>query len=126
MTTKLTKKVAERKLRQYAEWYALPDEDKDPKTQAEMARKLNVSEQTLITWKSKLTAPDGVDEIEHFKERLYQMATKINATAKHMELYARLQGLLVEKREETIRLELSADERYRRNKIANRELEEGH
>jgi len=63
-------------------------------------------------------------EVNNLLDHLYEEAMKPNATAGKMELYLKARGRLVEKREDRIVVELSADEIARRNLRAERELRE--
>ena len=121
------KKTKQKKLEYFANWIATP-EDREFKTQKEVAQYLEVDEKTLGRWKSQLQQPADVDEVELFLRQLYKRAMQFNASAKHMELYAKLKGLLVEKSEQKIKLEIGADEIARRNNEAerrDREFREG-
>jgi hypothetical protein len=90
----LSKKTErEKKIEQFAEWLVTPEEERTIKTQKEFATFLGVEEHTLGNWKKKLAETDGGDEIERFKKHLYSQAMRSGATAKHMELYAKLKGL---------------------------------
>jgi transposase-like protein len=84
----------EKKLELFAEWLAKPEEERLIKTQKDFARSIGVEEHTLVRWKSQLAETDTEDEIERFKAHVYRQAMKPNATAKHMELYAKLKGLM--------------------------------
>jgi hypothetical protein len=83
----------EKKIEQFADWLGIPEEERTIKTQKEFAEFLGIDEHTLVRWKVKLAETDTEDEIDKFKHHLYKQAMKSNATAKHMELYAKLKGL---------------------------------
>jgi len=106
-------------IRKFAEWLSLPEEEREPKTIRALAEQLGKAESTLWLWKAQLTKLDD-DEVDRFKRKLYRDAMKPNATGKDKELYARMKGLLVDKQETKVTLELSADERARRELEAER------
>ena len=87
------KSGTEQKIEKFADWLAMPEEERTIKTQKEFAVALGVDEHTLVRWKAELAEIRSEDEIERFKNHLYRQAMKSNATAKHMELYAKLKGL---------------------------------
>lgn len=112
------------KIELYADWLVTSPETRELQTQKALAEFLGVTEQTLVTWKGQLSETDALDEIQRFRRQVFNQAMKPNASAKHMELYARLKGLLIDKSEMKVEIGLTADEITRRNFEADRELQE--
>jgi DNA-binding transcriptional regulator YiaG len=104
----------------YASWLLQPEEDRDPKTEAEFASSIGVSLDVINSWNEQLRQTDSGDELERFRQQVYAQAMKKNATAKHMELYARIKGLF-DKQEEKV--EKNGADYTREGLAAIRELE---
>ena len=100
----------ERKIERFTDWLATPEEERIIKTQKEFAESLGVDEHTLTRWKTKLAETGSEDEIAMFKNHLYRQAMKPGATAKHMELFARLKGLFDAPKEPDGQTRLTADD----------------
>ncbi|MFC2062959.1 hypothetical protein ACFLS8_03355 [Chloroflexota bacterium] len=83
----------ERNIELFADWLSTPEDERLIKTQKEFARSIGVDEHTLIRWKAELADTDSEDEITKFRGHVYRQAMKSGASAKHMELYAKLKGL---------------------------------
>lgn len=108
-------------------WYDLPLAEKDPIDIKGFAGFHKVSLVTLYKWQKAIEKERGVsddDEIQVFMERLYKLATDQKASAKHMELFAKLKGLLIDKQEIKHKFELSADDHYRIDREADRRIQE--
>lgn len=93
-------------LTKFAEWLAISDETKKaqglPLTQQAFAIHHGISEVTLSNWKNKLkNIKPTTDEQEAvlFLQQLAEDARKPSATSGIRELYARLKGLYVDRRE---------------------------
>lgn len=119
----------ERKLELFTAWLTAPEKERLTKTQKEFAESIGVDEHTLTRWKAKLAETDTEDEITRFRSHVFKQAMKSNATAKHMELYAKLKGLFdAPKTNESHGM--TADEMARFHfeieKAAERELREFH
>lgn len=99
----------EKKVELFADWLIAPEEERLIKTQKEFAESIGVEEHTVMRWKTQLAKTDTEDEIALFRGHVYRLAMKSNATAKHMELYAKLKGLL-EKPETRDTTPLTADQ----------------
>lgn len=99
----------EKKIELFTEWLATPEEERLIKTQKEFAASVGVDEHTLGRWKAQLAETDNVDEITKFRRHVYKQAMRSSATAKHMELYARLKGLW-DKSERSETHKMTADE----------------
>lgn len=121
-------RVAQRqKIKQFAEWLALREDERVIKTQKDFAKSIGVVEQTLIRWKEQLqdTTEDETEQIEAFKKKVYRDAIRPNATGKDKELFGRLKGLFIDRPETKEQIELTADGITRRNLEAERRLREG-
>uniref|UniRef100_A0A6H1ZS14 Homeodomain phBC6A51-type domain-containing protein n=1 Tax=viral metagenome TaxID=1070528 RepID=A0A6H1ZS14_9ZZZZ len=109
-------------IKEYAEWLVAPLGERVPATQEEFAEKAGVSNVTLYAWKKRIIAEGETDKekIDSFMEQVYTQAMKPNATAKHMELFAILKGLKVDKSEHKVEFNLSADDYFRVRQEARR------
>lgn len=83
----------EKRVGLFVDWLATPEEERLIKTQKEYATFIGVDEHTLGRWKAQLAETDVGDEVERFRKQVYRQAMRVGATAKHMELYAKLKGL---------------------------------
>lgn len=98
----------------YIEWASTEEQTK---TLTELAEQMNVTERSLVDLKHDLEGTDAFNEIAKFRKQVFKRAMDAKATAKHMELYARLNPELreffIEKKELTHKFELSADDHLR-------------
>lgn len=114
----------------YQKWYdweISPLEERQPPTQKELARELGCTEQTLINWRKKLTETVPLDleaRIQRMDDSLYNDAMKTGATAKMKELWYKRFGLLVDKSEQKVKFELTADEHFSIREEARRRISE--
>ena len=109
----------------YKTWWLTPDDERSPQTNREMAFVLNVSEQTLVIWGKDIEDNKGTEE-EEFDEHLRKFAMKPNPNSKHVELYMKRQGMLVDKSEISHTFVLGGDEYSRIREQARAELREFH
>ena len=93
-------------IRKFAEWLLIPDEDRReqglPLNQTQFAIHHGVGTATLSIWKRELRLKAGNPEEQDtilFLAQLAEDARKVNAPAGIRELYARLKGIYVDKRE---------------------------
>ena len=97
---------------EFTEWYFADPGDRVIPTQVEWAKAHGVSVQALAKWvkKIKKNTVSSQDDMEtfvaHLKERIYNGT----ATAKDKELYAKINGWLIERKEVTERFEPSASD----------------
>ena len=105
------------KLKEFIEWRNTPVEDREVHNYTKLAAQLGVSTKTLTTWDKRLVDEElnAPSEVEQFLSHLYDQAMKPNANAKTMELYAKIKGILTDKSEVRISLELSADQLIRQH-----------
>lgn len=112
----------------FAEWMSTPNGERVPRTQSEFAKIYHVSKDTVSNWRRMLEMEkfkgDDDNQVSIFMKNLYTLATKPNARSKDMELWARINGLLVDKSELTHKFELSADDHYRISREAERRISE--
>ena len=83
-----------------------------PQTKKDFAARYGISEYTITTWDRKLKESKG-DEVEIFKEHVRERALDPRSVYKWGELYAKMKGLLIDKSEQKITHELSAEDRIR-------------
>lgn len=105
----------------YKGWRQLTDKERItqglPLTQREFSNRYETTEQTLCAWNKKI---DGVSKVNgdfnpknfmdsHLESTLKRLINIIEqkGTAKHIEMALKIAGLLVEKREETHKIELT-------------------
>jgi len=111
------------------DWLAQSPEDRQPKTQAELARQLNTTPQTIIRIGKEQKGALDVDalpveeQIKMFDKLLYKLAIDKNSPAKLKELFAKRYGLLIDKSETRVKFELTADDLAAGVIRARRELE---
>ncbi len=98
-----------------------------------MAKYLGVTQQTLINWRKELENGEvnkvdievpTEDKIKLFDDLLFQLASSPNSPAKYKELFARRYGLLLDKIEETHKLEVTADDYFRIRREAENRVRE--
>lgn len=131
MSKKPTSEMADKKL-DFRKWLTTSEDTREPPTMGELGLKLRVSESTLNRWKkAEESIKPRLDELnvterdKLFGDLLFQLAMNPATAAKYKELYARYRGMLVDKIETKMRLELSADDIIRRNLEAERQLKSG-
>ncbi len=106
-----------------------------PVTKADISRTFGVSRPTIDSWEKKLPKNGSPEEIikqleetieskdikekEEVLKKLYTLA--LEGSVKAAELLLKAKGYLIEKREDKVTIELSADEIARRNLNAERE-----
>jgi hypothetical protein len=134
-------------------WFNTTPKMREPRSKSKLAFKLGISTATLNNWENQwrnngrkplrehpvgilsrsemdalIDKLAGMDETqrEAFKLRVFQRALEPNASAAHMELYAKLgdDGKLVDKSEVKVKVGFDADEYARIRIQAKRELEE--
>ena len=110
------------------DWELTPVEDREVKTQQELALVLHVHPNTvanhLLTIRKERVKALSEDEDTQVENRLLEMA--LNSTnARFMELYLKLKGKLVDKNEVKVKIERTPDERIR-GYLENREWLEQH
>jgi hypothetical protein len=115
------------------EWWMTPADQRT--TKRRLLKKTGITDVRTLNKKIEKVKGNGADklidqlasldeiQIEQFFTRVYERAMEPKATAKHMELFAKLKGLLVEKRE-NLNIDLTADDITRRNLEAERRLRE--
>jgi hypothetical protein len=126
----INKEKAEADIR---EWWMTPADQRT--TKKRLLKKTGIVDIRTLNKKIEEVKGNGTDKlidqlasldeihIEQFFTRVYERAMEPKATAKHMELYAKLKGLLIEKRE-NVNIDLTADDITRRNLEAERRLRE--
>ncbi len=107
----------------YYEWLDLPPDERSsanmPLTQDEYGKANNVSRPTLIKWREKRSNGDFnlqsflTDNKKLLADALLLAAKNPRTNATALKLFAQLTGDLVEKKEETVKLELTANDRTR-------------
>jgi len=122
--------------RKALEWLNTSPKVRLPRFKAQLCRELGISVPTLDAWDKERKNSKGKkidrlidqfadltdDELARFKRQVYDRAMESGASAKHMELLAKLQGMLIEK---SVRVDIgfgAEDIANIRNK-ARRELE---
>jgi predicted DNA binding CopG/RHH family protein len=127
----INKEKAEADIR---EWWMTPADQRT--TKKRLLKKTGIVDIRTLNKKIEEVKGNGTDKlidqlasldeihIEQFFTRVYERAMEPKATAKHMELYAKLKGLLIEKRE-NVNIDLSGDDIFAIREKARRELEEG-
>jgi len=116
---------------QIREWAATPEELRNPKSKSAMMKKLGVVDMRTFNKYLNNGTDDLVDklasldefQIDQFFKKVYDRAMEPKATAKHMELFAKLKGLLIE-RKESVNIDLTADDYFKARNDAKRELRE--
>ena len=106
----------------FAELLYLPKEDGTYRTVPETAEELGISQPQGYVLKRQFEE-GTLSEVEKFKKQVYKRAMEPKSTAKHMELYAKMNNLVVEKSEVTV-IELTADEIARTEQEAKRRSRE--
>lgn len=110
-----------------ADWQTTPDEERQVHTIDAWAKKNKVTPMQAREWKKMLESLEksAESEVEAFMKHLYATAMKPGATAKHMELYAKLTGLLAEKAQLEVNIyELTPDQHIAQFHEAQRYLRE--
>ena len=95
--------MAHIKFKSFIEWYATEEALREPKTQAEWGKINGVSVASVGKWIHKIKEKRTglpVDEIEEFTQWCKEVAYSAKGTSKDRELYAKLNGWLLEKRED--------------------------
>lgn len=116
-------KVDENLLEEFAMWLNEPESERQPKTQKDWAFQHGVHETTITNWRRRLEARGDEGEIERFKNKVYQFAMKGNA--RYAELYAKLNKLFPDPREERSKeVPLTADDYRRIDEEADRRIRE--
>ena len=118
------KQLTQEDLKFIQEWIITPEKEREPKSQAAVARHLGFTEKTISVTIQKLEVVDGDEEVRRFKKKLYQDAMKPNAKEEAKKTYARSKGLLIDRMEQIIKV-VNADEIAKRNLEADRQLREG-
>ena len=120
-------KAKDKKIANYAEWKTSTEDERIqkgwPVQKVDMARHLGVTRKTLYNWDDALEKPLPSNEIEKYRTQLYKRAMKDNAPGSIMELYAKLNNLLIEKKETKVII-VSADDRARREVAADQALQD--
>lgn len=119
----------------FYDWLSKSPSERDPFSQKDLAKKLGITESTLINWKkekanARIMAPEEkeYDSIAYLRGRSPEadkalITSCLSGNASSLKLLKQLLGDLVEKTEVT--LGLTADEIARRNLEAERQLREG-
>ena len=94
------------KLKLFIDWYF--NEEREPRTQVEWCKENRVSPATMSKWvrgikDNKISRP--VDELTQFLEHCREIAFSSKGTSKDRELYSKLNGWLIEKREDKVKIE---------------------
>ena len=124
-------------IRQRAEsWLRTPYNRRKPKSRAQFCRDKHISPSTLRNIELGMgngnSKVDNVidllkgfsdEELALFDRKVYEKAMQDNASAKDRELFAKMQGKLIDKSETRVKLELSAEDLSREFLRARRELE---
>jgi len=116
-------KTRNKHIEQLAQWLALPEDEREPKTLVDWSKQHGVTDVTAWNWKKQITVKPELSEVELFKMRLYKEATKVGAPAKTMELWAKLNGLFEDKTERK-EFEFKPSDYIKNREKARRELEE--
>ena len=129
------------------EWFGMTEEERFrhrlPFSKKELAQGLGISEETLHKWyrdyQKMLNEPKKEDppevpevkpteitpeEIAEFRRLLFDIAKNPKASNKDRELAAKMVGVITERQEKKVTIELTADELTRRNLEADRQLRE--
>ena len=129
------------------EWLKTPRIYRNPTNREGLAKELGISVSTISTYAQTLRKEGSLpvlaksdkkfdalsrqlmdftpEEILEYKRHVYDTAMEKDSSAKDKELFAKIQGLIVDKSEAKVRLELTADDIARRNLEAERKLREG-
>jgi hypothetical protein len=127
----------------YYHWLNIPPEQRFPSTKAEWARMNNVTHATLNNWDkgftewkklqgsngsvAKLEGLDGESVVQQFVKLMGQLALDPTRPAKDRELFAKMAGLLIDRSEQKVTLELTGDDYANIEREARRRnLEEGY
>lgn len=97
---KLSGEKNRRRIERVAEWLDLSAEDREPKTQIELAKELDTTEQTIIFIKHKIEKEKEEatgDEYTDYIDRLEKIMFTSRGTPGDRMLYARIKGWLAEK-----------------------------
>ena len=125
--------LTDTQIRRIEEWKNTSITIREPKYKAGLCRELAISLPTLNKYlnppKKKKDKIDQAidtlagfteDELMAFERRAYRRAMEDGASAKHMELFAKLQGMLVDKSEMKVKVSADADELARIDAEAER------
>ena len=114
-------KVAEKA--KYYEWLDLSPEERSsanmPLTQDEYGKANKVSRPTLIKWREKRGTGENFNAQEYMATHLEKILAKTikiieeKGSAKHIEMALKLMGLLIERKQETVKIELTTNDRIR-------------
>ena len=129
------------------EWLKTPRIYRNPTNREGLAKELGISVSTISTYAQTLRNEGSLpvlaksdkkfnalskqlmeftpEEILEYKRHVYDTAMEKDSSAKDKELFAKIQGLIVDKSKVEMRLELTADDIARRNLEAERKLREG-
>ena len=129
------------------EWLKTPRIYRNPTNREGLAKELGISVSTISTYAQTLRKEGSLpvlaksdkkfnalsrqlmdftpEEILEYKRHVYDTAMEKDSSAKDKELFAKIQGLIVDKSKVEMRLELTADDIARRNLEAERKLREG-
>lgn len=114
-------------------WLDTPPEERVPKQRKELCKQLGVSQVATYVWRNERErkrkdeelglSPDRrfarlsslimeftPQQIWEFKKKVYEKAMSPDAKAKDRELFGRLEGLIVEKKEHKVKVGFDADE----------------
>ena len=125
--------LTDTQIRRIEEWKNTSITIREPKYKAGLCRELVISLPTLNKYlnppkKKKDKIDKAIDtlagfteeELMAFERRAYRRAMEEGASAKHMELFAKLQGMLVDKSEMKVKVSADADELARIDEEAER------
>ncbi len=107
----------------FIEWRSIPKAERVIKNDTQWAKANGLSEQTVCRWGQKLKEQAenrDPNEFKTFMKHLKEIAFGGRATSRDRELYMKANGWLVEKREETLKVDYTPGERA---KIAREVLE---
>ena len=122
-TRKYTKNLPAVK-QSYYRWIKLKNHFSSPFNKAEFSKMKGVPLSTLTSWDKAMkdeemlkepgTDPEVViqDEVSMFIDRMYQLSME-GKGAKYAEIYAKIKGILTDKREDTLKVEFTPKDRIR-------------
>jgi len=90
---------------EFSEWYNTPKEQRIVKTVTEWSKINHVSTSTLVRWGEIVRNNQFPTDLARFVDHLKKLAFSSKGNSKDRELYARIKGWLVEKKEETHKYE---------------------